>query len=106
MAKQFGKTWWGEQWLNSLSNIDFNNRLPRGATYARKGAVKEITINKNLIKAKVEGSSIKHRFITKGTFEERINEMIQSKKNLAEMTGENWIGKLNDKELRNIFKLG
>jgi SNF2 family DNA or RNA helicase len=49
-----------------------------------------------------------HRFITQGTFEERINEMIQSKKNLAEMTvatGENWIGNLSNKELKELFSL-
>ena len=48
-----------------------------------------------------------HRFITKNTFEERINEMIQSKKALADMTvatGENWIGNLSNKELRELFK--
>jgi len=47
-----------------------------------------------------------HRFITKNTFEERIDEMIQKKKHLADMTvatGENWIGKLSNKELREIF---
>jgi SNF2 family DNA or RNA helicase len=47
-----------------------------------------------------------HRFITKNTFEERIDEMISNKKHLAEMTvatGENWIGKLSNKELRDIF---
>ncbi|MCC6600673.1 MAG: DEAD/DEAH box helicase, partial [Crocinitomicaceae bacterium] len=47
-----------------------------------------------------------HRFITKNTFEERINDMIQSKKALADMTvstGENWIGNLNNKELRDLF---
>lgn len=47
-----------------------------------------------------------HRFITKGTFEERINDMIMHKKHLAEMTvatGESWIGKLSNKELREIF---
>lgn len=26
----FGKTWWGEQWLNTLTHIDYDNRLPRG----------------------------------------------------------------------------
>lgn len=49
-----------------------------------------------------------HRFITKGTFEERINEMIQSKKALADLTvatGENWIGNLNNNELRELFEL-
>ncbi|MBA3901701.1 MAG: DEAD/DEAH box helicase, partial [Bacteroidetes bacterium] len=47
-----------------------------------------------------------HRFITKNTFEERINDMIQSKKALAEMTvstGENWIGNLSNKELKDLF---
>ena len=50
-----------------------------------------------------------HRFITKGTFEERINEMIQSKKALANMTvatGENWIGNMSNKELKEMFELG
>jgi uncharacterized Zn finger protein len=56
MAKQFGKTWWGQQWLNSLSHIDFSNRLPRGATYARKGSVAALSTADNVISAKVSGS--------------------------------------------------
>ena len=52
----FGKTWWGEQWLNSLSYIDYSNRLPRGRSYARNGYVKEINIKENTVKAKVRGS--------------------------------------------------
>lgn len=56
MASAFGKTWWGEQWLNSLNNIDYSNRLPRGASYARKGAVEKIKITGNHIAAKVKGS--------------------------------------------------
>jgi SNF2 family DNA or RNA helicase len=47
-----------------------------------------------------------HRMITKNTFEERIDEMIQKKKHLADMTvatGENWIGRLSNKELKEIF---
>ncbi|NLO00982.1 MAG: helicase SNF2, partial [Bacteroidales bacterium] len=55
MAAAFGKTWWGEQWLNSLNNIDYSNRLPRGASYARKGAVEKIKITGNHISAKVRG---------------------------------------------------
>ena len=50
-----------------------------------------------------------HRFITKNTFEEKINLMIQQKKALAEMTvatGENWIGNLSNKELREMFDIG
>ena len=49
-----------------------------------------------------------HRFITRNTFEEKINTMIQDKKRIADLTvatGENWIGQLSNKELRDIFTL-
>ncbi len=49
-----------------------------------------------------------HRFITRNTFEERINEMIQSKKALADMTiatGESWIGNLNNREIKELFAI-
>lgn len=55
----FGKTWWGQQWLNALSKIDNDNRLPRGRSYANKGAVTSIVIDKNKISAKVNGSRVK-----------------------------------------------
>ena len=50
---------------------------------------------------------IVHRFITKESFEEQIDRMIQEKKNLADMTvatGESWIAKLSNSELEEIFK--
>ena len=50
-----------------------------------------------------------HRFITRGTFEERIDAMIRSKRKLADMavgSGETWIGQLPPHELRTIFQLG
>ena len=56
MAEKFGKTWWGEHWLRSLTNVDYDNRLPRGASYARSGQVKDIKIEGNHIAAKVKGS--------------------------------------------------
>ena len=56
MSKYFGKTWWGQQWLNSLTNIDYTNRLPRGSTYARNGSISSIDIKENNIRAKVKGS--------------------------------------------------
>ncbi|MBK9302022.1 MAG: hypothetical protein IPN14_15855 [Bacteroidetes bacterium] len=56
MSTNFGKTWWGQQFLNSLSNIDYSNRLPRGSSYAKKGAVTKIEISENIIHAKVSGS--------------------------------------------------
>ena len=56
MATKYGKTWWGEQWLGALKNIDYSNRLPRGASYARNGMVREINFKGNVISAKVQGS--------------------------------------------------
>lgn len=47
-----------------------------------------------------------HRFITRDTFEERIDAMIQQKKELADLTvtvGESWIGRLSNQELHEIF---
>ena len=49
-----------------------------------------------------------HRFITRSTFEERINEMMRSKRELADLTvgsGEQWIGNLPGNELRQLFAL-
>ena len=46
---------------------------------------------------------------TRGTFEERINQMICAKRKLAEMTvgmGEAWIGQLPTAELKALFRLG
>lgn len=52
----YGQTWWGAQWLNALSQIDYDNRLPRGRSYANKGAVTKIEIQHGTIRAKVKGS--------------------------------------------------
>ena len=52
----FGKTWWGEQWLAALTHIDYDNRLPRGRSYANKGAVQNLTIKAGSIQARVQGS--------------------------------------------------
>ena len=49
-----------------------------------------------------------HRLITRATFEERINAMIQGKRELADLTvgtGERWIGQLDNAELKELFDL-
>jgi len=81
MSKQFGKTWWGKQWLNSLTHIDYDNRLPRGSAYARKGAVQQISIENNMIHAKVKGSRPKPYEVTiviPPFFEKDIKELISA----------------------------
>jgi SNF2 family DNA or RNA helicase len=47
-----------------------------------------------------------HRFITKNSFEEKIDAMIQSKQELADMTvasGESWIARMSRDELKALF---
>jgi SNF2 family DNA or RNA helicase len=49
-----------------------------------------------------------HKMICSGTLEERIDEMIESKRLLAEQvvgTGENWLTELSTDELKNLFEL-
>ena len=50
-----------------------------------------------------------HRMITKGTLEEKIDDMLRSKKqlaNLAVANGEKWIGDLSDKDIKELVALG
>ncbi|WP_458012634.1 SNF2-related protein [Candidatus Solincola sp.] len=49
-----------------------------------------------------------HRLITLHTFEEKIDDLMREKRDLAELTvskGEKWITELPDRELRTIFEL-
>lgn len=52
----FGHTWWGKRWLRALSNIDYENRLPRGVRYARNGSVTSIEIHETTVIARVQGT--------------------------------------------------
>jgi SNF2 family DNA or RNA helicase len=48
-----------------------------------------------------------HRFITKNSFEEKIDTMITSKQELADMTvksGESWLAKMSHDELKKLFE--
>jgi SNF2 family DNA or RNA helicase len=49
-----------------------------------------------------------HKFVTLGTLEERIDEMIERKKGLSDQivgTGENWVTEMSTGELRELFAL-
>ena len=56
MAKAFGKTWWGQKWLEAFTDIDDTGRLTRGRTYARNGSIKQKLIRGTAIEAKIKGS--------------------------------------------------
>lgn len=56
--RPFGATWWGRAWVEALeqrARLD-PNRLPRGRTYARTGAVSAIEVRAGEIVAAVQGS--------------------------------------------------
>ncbi|HEY0411501.1 MAG TPA: SWIM zinc finger family protein, partial [Candidatus Dormibacteraeota bacterium] len=55
---RFGTTWWGRAWVEALeqrARLD-HNRLPRGRTYARSGAVGPLTLAPGEVSAPVQGS--------------------------------------------------
>jgi uncharacterized Zn finger protein len=53
---QYGRTWWGAQWLQALTQIDQDNRLPRGRTYANRGSVRDLVMVDSKVTARVQGS--------------------------------------------------
>jgi uncharacterized Zn finger protein len=56
--RPFGASWWGAAWVDALeqrARLD-PNRLPRGRTYARTGAVGTLTLAPGEVLAEVQGS--------------------------------------------------
>ena len=54
----FGATWWGREWVTALEQTSMDSgRLSRGRSYARAGAVGEITVKPGRLTAKVRGSA-------------------------------------------------
>lgn len=53
------KSFWGKSWCNHLEYFsDYDNRLPRGRTYARNGSICHLEISSGTIKAIVSGSEL------------------------------------------------
>jgi uncharacterized Zn finger protein len=56
-GRRIAEKWWGKSWVTNLeSYADYSNRLPRGKTYLRNGAVRSMDIDRGLIRASVQGS--------------------------------------------------
>jgi uncharacterized Zn finger protein len=51
-----GKEWWSKRFVNVLESFDIGARLTRGRSYARKGQVISIDVQKGVVKAKVQGT--------------------------------------------------
>lgn len=60
----FGKSWWAKRWIAVLEGFDIGARLGRGRSYARRGQVLSIAIDKGLVKAMVQGSRPKPYGVT------------------------------------------
>jgi uncharacterized Zn finger protein len=58
-GRVIAKTFWGKAWCDNLESYsDYENRLPRGRTYARNGSVVHLEIQPGRIAARVSGSDL------------------------------------------------
>ena len=52
----FGESWWARRWIAVLESFNIGARLGRGRSYARRGQVLSIEIDKGKVSAEVQGS--------------------------------------------------
>lgn len=58
-GRTIATTFWGKAWCDNLEAYsDYENRLPRGRTYVRNGAVIDLKIEPGKVRARVMGSSL------------------------------------------------
>lgn len=65
---RFGRTWWGRAWIEALEQraVLDPSRLPRGRTYARGGAVVQLSVDRGQAVALVRGSrSLPYRVLVR-----------------------------------------
>jgi len=59
-GKNIANTWWGKAWNKNLENYaDYSNRISRGRSYVRNGAVLDLKIEPGVVRALVQGSAKK-----------------------------------------------
>jgi len=64
-GKKLASTWWGKAWNKNLENYaDYDNRIGRGRSYLRHGAILDLKITLGKIKALVQGSESSPYLIT------------------------------------------
>jgi len=57
---KLARTWWAQAWNRNLeSYADYSNRIGRGRSYVRSGAVLDLTIAPGAVRALVQGSRVK-----------------------------------------------
>ncbi len=56
-GRKMAESWWGRSWDSNLeSYADYENRIARGRSYLRNGAVRGIDIKEGVVTASVKGS--------------------------------------------------
>lgn len=64
-GRKLADTWWGKAWDDNLESYsDYSNRIVRGRTYLRNGAVVDLRISGGVARAKVQGSRAKPYDVT------------------------------------------
>lgn len=58
-GRTIASTFWGKAWCKQMESYhDYENRLPRGRSYVRNGFVFDLIVEKGVVKALVQGSSL------------------------------------------------
>ena len=53
---KFGESWWAKRWITVLESFNIGARLGRDRSYARRGQVLSVDIDKGTVSAEVQGS--------------------------------------------------
>lgn len=113
-SKTYGTTWWGNQWLKALSDIDYSNRIPRGRSYASSGYVFDLQLyeSKGLISAKVEGKSypfykvtLKFTQVSKEAKEAFMSDLVKDMAIVSKLTNRQLDPRLMELALKHHIKL-
>ncbi len=64
-GRTIARTFWGQAWSRNLERYsDYANRLPRGRSYVRNGAVIDLKVGTGVVAARVSGSSLYETRVT------------------------------------------
>lgn len=113
-AKTYGTTWWGRNWLASLTHIDNANRIPRGRSYANTGKVFDVNISpaEGRITAKVKGNYhpyykvvLKFEQVNKEAKESFLGDLVKNITIVSKLTNRELDPSLLDLALKHHIKL-
>lgn len=92
-GRTIAKTWWGKSWNRNLeSYADYANRISRGRSYVKNGAVLDLKITEGTINSLVQGSGsrpykvdISIKALPKSIWEDIINQCLGKIESIEEL---------------------